>query len=181
MAVLFDDGTKLLAYPTSGGLWIVNGSGGGTPPVGGLIDNILPGHVFAEGSLEADWQWHLDNADNRGGSDLNYIFEPFYAPGAGTLTTFDVAGVGMVAKLVLDVPAVRTQPAFAYDQPGPMVAVWFQHNSVAAPDGHVNQGDYIGTSGDGYGEYPAHLHVHGLIDTGNVATNANRTCFWHFI
>lgn len=184
LMVEMDDGSQLLAVPTGGSLWRVtaNTGGGIDPGDGSLIDNILPGHVFAEGSLLADWQWHLDNANNRGGSDLNYAYgEPIYAPGAGTLSHFDVEDVGQVIKLVLDVPAIRTKPQFAYDQLGPMVAVWFQHTSESAPDGHVNQGDYIGKGGDGYGDYPTHLHVHGLIDTGNVASNANRCCFWNFV
>lgn len=179
ITVIYGGGNKAVAAPAPGGVWFV-GPGGGTPPTG-LTDTLLPGHVFAEGTLYDDWMWHIDNANNRGGNDLNYIFAPFYAPGPGMLSTFDVPGVGMVAKLILDTPAVRTQPQFPFDQPGPMVAVWFQHNSVAAPDGHVNTGDYIGTSGDGYGDYPAHLHVHGLTDTGNVASNTNRTCFWNFL
>ena len=181
-----DDGTLFMGLPSGGNLWLIGGDG--TPPVdppdpvGGLIDNILPGHVFAEGSLFDDWQWHLDNADNRGGNDLNYAYgENIFSPGAGTITHFDVSGVGMVIRLILDVPAVRTKPAFAYDQPGPMVAVWFQHTSASAPDGRVAQGDYIGKGGDGYGDYPTHLHVHGLTDTGGVASNTNRTCFWHFV
>lgn len=179
IAIIYGGGNKDIAYPSAGGYWNVK-PGSVTPPTG-LTDTLLPGHVFAEGSLYDDWMWHINNANNRGGSDLNYIFEPFYAPAPGMLSTFDVGGVGMVAKLILDTPAVRTQPQFPYDQPGPMVAIWFQHNSAAAPDGHVNTGDYIGTSGDGYGDYPAHLHVHGLIDTGNVASNTNRTCFWNFL
>lgn len=185
--VLYDDGTVQIAYPTVlDGNWIVGPVKTVPPPdppdpANPLIDTILPGHRFAEGTLAADWQWHLDNANNRGGSDLNFIFEDVRAPGAGTITAFEVGGVGLVIKLVLDTPAVRTKPAFAYDQHGPMVAIWFQHMSSNMPNGHVNQGDIIGRTGDGWGEYPAHLHIHGLTDTGNVAGNWNRTCFWHFL
>lgn len=184
--VIYDDGTFQFAYPTPLSTdYIVGPVEEVDPPDpepgNGLIDNILPGYVFAEGTLANDWQWHLDNANNRGGNDLNYIFDPVYAPGAGTISNFEVDGVGLVVKLVLDTPAVRTKPAFAYDQPGPMTAIWFQHMSSAAPSGHVAQGAYIGETGDGWGDYPAHLHVHGLIDNGNVAGNWNRCCFWHFV
>lgn len=186
LAVIFDDGSRKLAVPTPGGLWIVQ-SGGGPPDPGAgtLIDNILPGHAFAEGSLADDWQWHLDNnggPHGRGGNDLNYSFgTPFKAPGSGTVTHFDVSGVGMVVKLILDTPAPRTQPAFENDYPGPMLAVWFQHCSGSVGDGHYNQGDVIGTSGDGYGDYPAHLHVHGKQTTDNSSSGVDRTCFWHFV
>lgn len=186
MKVLYDDGTYQIAYPTVvGGLWEVGPFATVDPPDPepgtGLVDNILPGHVFAEGSLAADWQWHLDNADNRGGNDLNYIFQDVFSPGAGTITAFEVGGVGLVVKLVLDTPAQRTKPAFAHEAGDTMVAVWFQHMSSNAPNGHIAQGGLIGRTGDGWGDYPAHLHVHGLTDTGNVASNTNRVCFWHFV
>lgn len=187
MTIIYDDGSRQLAYPTPGGLWLPKRAPVVVPPdpTGDLIDNLEPGHGFAEGTLEADWQWHLDNnggPHGRGGNDLNYAYgTDFYAPGAGTISHFDVSGVGMVVKLILDVPAVRTQPAFENDYPGPMQAIWFQHCSDSAADGHYNQGDYIGKSGDGYGDYPAHLHVHGREDTTDSSSGDGRTCFWHFI
>lgn len=43
LAVLFDDGTRKLAYQSLGGMWVISGTGGGTtpPPTG-------------------DWQWPID-------------------------------------------------------------------------------------------------------------------------
>lgn len=186
--VIYDDASTDLAYPTSGGLWIVKAS---TPPDGGggdgsgLIDTISSGHHITNpgGTVASGWQWHIDNNGGRGGDDWNYSYGTKYkAPGAGTVTHFDVAGVGMVVKLVLDTPAT---PAIHALQPhgdagAPMKAIWFQHGS-AAYDGHCEQGDVIGKSGNGYGAYAAHLHVHGMTDTGDVAGSDNRTCFWDYV
>lgn len=182
LKAIFDDDSYVLLAPTPTGMWVTAASSGGGPTPGtGLIDNISPGHVFAEGDVVTDWQWHVDNASGRGGNDLNFIFEDFYAPGDGTLSHFDVSGVGMVVKLILDTPAVRTKPAYPNDAAGPVLAIWYEHCSASMPDGHYTQGQKIGTSGDGYGTYPAHLHVHGLIDTGDTAGSTNRSCFFNFV
>lgn len=179
IAVVFLDGSIAFAYKTAGtNLYYVSASG--SVPTGDLIDTITPGHTVNNGSVAADWQWHLDNNSNRGGVDLDYNFQTFTAPGAGTVSHFDVSGVGMVVRLILDTPAVRVNPQLTNDQYGPMVAIWFQHCS-ASVDGHAEQGDIIGTSGDGYGDYGAHLHVHGLIDTGISAGSSNRCNFWGFV
>lgn len=182
IAVLYDDGTKAFAYPTTGGLWIVNGTEQ-TPPIEfPIIDNILPGHSITNpgGTIVTAWNWHLANNSNRGGVDLNYNFQDFVAPGSGTVSHFDIAGVGMVVKLVLDEPVPRKMPQLGYDQYGPMTAIWFQHCS-AAVDGHAEQGDVIGTSGNGYGDYGAHLHVHGMINNTNSAPASARCNFWGFV
>lgn len=188
MVCIFDDGTTDVAYNTHNGLWVVN-PGVDSVPVSDIIDNLLPGFYITNpgGTVASGWQWHIDNTTTdggltgRGGDDLSYSYGTnFYAPGAGTVSHFDVSGVGMVVKLILDTPATRTKPQYVSDAVGPMVAIWFEHCS-ASYDGHKNQGDLIGKSGDGYGAYGAHLHVHGLVDTGNVAGTGNRCCFWNFL
>lgn len=187
LAVLFDDGTRRIAYPTTGGLWLIGGIVD-TPPdpgSGTVIDTISPGHTITNpgGTILSGWQWHLNNNGNRGGLDFNYNFQTFTAPADGVVDHFDVSGVGMVVRLTLTTPAVRTGPRLAptqYDQQGPMLSIWFQHCS-AAIDGPAAQGDVIGTSGNGYGAYPEHLHVHGQVNSSTSSTNAVRCHPWGFM
>ena len=172
-----------------GDYWILTNTDAGAvtppppPPKPNIKDTISVGHHITNpgGTVASGWKWHVDNNGHRGGDDWNYDFQTFRAPANGTVTHFDVAGVGMVVKLVLDHPATRSHPeqAAGFDQNGPMKAIWFQHCSHSV-DGHHEQGDIIGTSGDGYGAYAPHLHVHGLTDTGNSAGSTNRCCFWGF-
>lgn len=162
--------------------WDANASGDGT--TGTLVDTISPGHTVTNPghTFASGWAWHVANAAGHGGVDLNYNFQTFTAPGAGTVDHFNVAGVGMIVRLTLDTPAIRVQPQepSGYDAYGPIVAIWFEHCS-AAVDGHHEQGEVIGTSGDGGGLYAPHLHVHGLTDHGNVAGTTNRAQFFSFV
>lgn len=182
-ATIDSSGTVLAHIPDAEYPWAVGGSGS----VGGsLVDTISPGHPVTNpgGTFTSGWTWHVEDGPNPGygGVDLAYNFQEFTAPAAGTVSHFDVAGVGMVVKLVLDTPVTRVLPQepAGYDAEGPIVAVWFEHCS-AAVDGHHYEGEVIGTSGDGYGQYAPHLHVHGLTDTGNVARTNNRSQFFDFI
>ena len=150
---------------------------------GGVTDTIFPGHAVTNpgGTIASGWQWHIDNSPGRGGDDFAYNFETFRAPAAGVVDHFDVAGVGMVVRLTLDQPTARTSPQQPQgDAYGPIFSIWFEHCS-AAIDGPCVEGAIIGTSGDGYGTYPAHLHVHALTDHSSVAGTANRACMWGFL
>lgn len=182
-ATITHDGIVQQAIPDASYPWDANGSGGGGAE-GTLTDTISPGHSVTNpgGTFASGWQWHVTNASGHGGVDLNYNFQDFTAPGAGTVRHFDVAGVGMVVVLQLDTPAQRVLPQepSGHDAYGPITAVWFEHCS-AAVDGHHEEGEVIGTSGDGYGQYAPHLHVHGLTDNGNVAGTTNRAQFFSFV
>ena len=188
LLAIFDDGSRKFAYPTSSGtLWVVGGVyvEPPDPGTGTIIDTISPGHSVTNpgGTILSGWQWHLNNNGNRGGIDWNYNFQTFTAPAAGTVDHFDVSGVGMVVRLTLDTPAVRTGGRISptqYDQEGPMKSIWFQHCS-AAVDGHHEQGEVIGTSGNGYGAYAAHLHVHGQVNDSTASGNGVRCHPWGFM
>lgn len=178
IATIDSNGDVQSEIPTANYPWLAYT--GDTPSE--VVDTLLPGHTITNpgGTIASGWAWHIANNGGRGGVDLNYNFQTFTAPAAGTVSHFNVAGVGMVVKLVLDTPAPRTSPRQpSGDQPGPMTAIWFQHCS-AAVDGHAEEGDVIGTSGDGGGLYSPHLHVHGMIDNGNTASAFNRCNFWGF-
>lgn len=175
LSILMDSGDKVMAYPNNNNdYWTPISNEFNTTP--DLIDTLLPGHSVTNpgGTIAAGWQWHLDNNSNRGGVDLNYNFQDFKAPGKGSVDHFDVSGVGMVVRLTLTTPAVRTKPQLTNDAFGPMTAIWFQHCSDSY-DGSKNQNVAIGKSGDGYGAYGSHLHVHG-VDSGG-----NRCNFWGFV
>lgn len=186
-------GTILLAYPSGSGLWLVpQGVAPPPAPSGNLIDTISSGYSVTNPptapnngtAVSSGWAWHVANNSGRGGVDWNYSYgTAFKAPGAGNVTNFDVTGVGMVIQLILDTPVARTltQEPAGYDQVGPIVAIFFQHCSAAVAPAHYNQNDIIGYSGNGYGQYYSHLHVHGMIDTTHNATNANRCQFWDFL
>jgi hypothetical protein len=181
LLIKFDDGSKSIAYPTPNkGFWTVSNSFTVDPTL--ISDTISPLHSITNpgGTIADGWQWHLDNNSNRGGADFDYNFQTFTAPAAGTVTHFDITGVGMVVKLVLDTPAIRINPQLTTDAYGPMTAIWFQHCS-AAVDGHAEMGDIIGTSGDGYGAYSPHLHVHGMINNTNSSPSTARCNFWGFV
>lgn len=175
-------GHVITTIPDASYPWTANTSGGGSG--GTLVDNISPGHPVTNPghTFASGWAWHVDSTGGYGGVDLAYNFQTFKAPGAGTVDHFDVAGVGMIVRLTLDTPAQRINPQepSGHDAYGPIVAIWFEHCS-AAIDGHHEQGDVIGTSGDGYGQYAPHLHVHGLTDHSKSAGTANRAQFFSFV
>lgn len=180
LVVRTDDDKLFTAYRGTGtNLYFIKGELVAEPK---LVDTISPGHSVTNpgGTVAAGWQWHLDNNGLRGGVDWNYDFQNIKAPGKGTVSHFDVSGVGMVIRLVLDTPAVRKDPQLDNDEFGPMTAIWFQHCSDAN-DGAVDIDDIIGVSGDGYGAYGAHLHVHGMINNGSSAPEGTRCNFWGFV
>jgi len=185
------------AYPTAGGLWIVKSEKSVDPnpdPDPDPTDPTLPGYTITDnlrsddhyvtnpgGTIKSGWDWHIENSGGRGGVDLRYDFEDFKAPASGTVTHFNVPGVGMVVRLKLDHWVSRKHPKYTNEPEGPIKAIWFQHCSASKPNGHYDKGDIIGTSGNGGGLYAPHLHVHGMSDIGSVASASNRLCMWNFI
>lgn len=169
LAVLFDDGTKKLAYPTPGGLWIVNGSGG-TPPVGGLVDYFSPAF-----GISGDWEAHWDYS--RGGTDNPMPNgTPIQAPAAGTLVNYgNTDGAGLKSILIFDttfprkIAASNTLMNGVYretDAGAAPAASWvMQHLQSQSPAGHYNQGDVIGLSNNTGSSTGPHLHHHLLAGT----------------
>lgn len=187
LVVCFDDGSKVLCY-SAGNVWKPVSNVGTGVIITKPIDTILPGHHCnigtGTGTVTESWAYHVATANGRGGVDLNYSYgSTFRAPADGTVNTFDVSGVGMIVQLVLNNSATRTLgPEPSNDSYGPMVAMFFEHCSNGLASGTaVKQNDYIGASGDGYGTYPAHLHVHGMVDLSHTATSSNRCQFWDFL
>lgn len=62
LIVLYDDGTKQLAYPTPNGMWVVGGTGGGPGP--GPGDNLI-------------WPWPIARAN----INMGYPEDGFHTPG----------------------------------------------------------------------------------------------------
>lgn len=178
-ATVDSSGTVQAVIPSAQYPWAVGGSG-----VPDVVDTISPAHTITNpgGTIASAWQWHIDNNGGRGGVDWNYAYgTDFTAPADGVVDHFDVVGVGMVVRLTLNTPAARINPQEPdNDQYGPILSIWFQHCS-AAYDGPASQGDVIGKSGDGYGAFTAHLHVHALTNTSSVAGSTNRANFWGFV
>lgn len=184
-ATVDSSGTVLAHIDDAEYPWAAGGSGSTGPVVqgGGLVDVISPGHTVTNPghTIAAGWAWHMATA-GRGGVDWDYAYgTDIRAMGAGTVDHFNVSGVGMVTRLVLDTPVNRSDPQEpSGDAYGPIKAVWYEHTS-ASYDGHVEAGDIIGKSGDGGGLYQPHLHVHGLTDTGKVAGSGNRSNVFDFL
>lgn len=152
LAILFDDGTKRLAYPTSGGLWLIKSAGESSP---------------------SDWRWPVDYAPgihvsqefdngvvNHTGIDLVYsgiAGKPIYAIADSTvIDSGSTSGNGNIVKLQ------------AFD--GSYYCFYHMQNPTLHSNGDIlSIGDFIGSVGDtGSNVTPAgadHLHF-GTSETG---------------
>ena len=187
LAILMDDGSKMLAYPTTGGLWRVRGAGEiidppVDPPAGGALYN-----PWASYGVTGTWEDHASYS--QGGLDYPLGFgTTLLAPATGTLeagTWTDAAGRRQVLRLnssfARKLPKSGTHMNGAsYEAEGPMVAIVFQHMSEFGNTGAKAQGESMGKSGasasPSAGEYggDVHLHVHGL------DANGARLDIWKF-
>lgn len=176
-------GTVQATIPNAEYPWAVGGSGTTTGPGSEIVDTVLPGHRVTNpgGTVESGWAWHMETA-GRGGVDINYAYgTDLIAPVDGVVDELQIATVGMVTRLTLDNPVYRVgarQPSG--DAEGPIYSIWFQHTSATYP-GRVSRGQVIGKSGDGYGNYQPHLHIHALTDQSTVAGSNNRANFFAFV
>lgn len=181
LVIIMDNGTKVMAYPTGGSLFIVKGSGGTTtpptdPPTGDIYNPWA--------SVNSVWGWEDHVADTgRGGKDYSLAWGTgIKAPAAGTLhttggsgeyTTGIVGSAGKRSILYLDSPVARVTATGSGEAAGPLAAIVFQHQSSFGNNlQHYNMGEVCGYSGDSggnpYSEHGAqtHLHVHGLDSAG---------------
>lgn len=180
LKIIFDDNTVRLAYPTTGGLWIVGHPDGGTggpiipplPPVDGsnspsggppLGNTVI--YPCTEHGVSDTFQIHVNRGSINPGTDYVAAFgSNVWAVASGTVTdaqpNYDGGG-GMTIHIDND--------------DGTGADYLHLHQQNVAGGYHVNQGDLIAVSGgSGYGSehyYGAHLHIsyrpmHGHIYNG---------------
>lgn len=188
LSVNMSDGTKLLAYPTQGGLWFVGGAAV-TPPI-----DPPPG----DGTIYNPWgvgrgapdDWESHQTYSAGGYDWSWgsgVMTNLPAPAAGTLHTsggsgeFTAGAVGSAGNrsiLYLDTAVTRKiaksttlMHGTTYEADGPMVAIVLQHQSTMGNNmQHYAKAEICGISGNtdgtsGGGDW--HVHVHGLDAEGS--------------
>jgi murein DD-endopeptidase MepM/ murein hydrolase activator NlpD len=159
LVAVFDDGTRRVAYPTSGGLWIVSGaplpSGGGTVTSGGTVTGkavIYPTNTTNVSDSFAD---HVARGSVNPGTDYTASYgSPVWAVADGTITDVTNTYSGSGGRMIhIDHTALTTGSDYLHlsDTLGAVVGT------------AVHQGDLIAYSGaSGYGSltyYGAHLHI----------------------
>lgn len=169
LAVLYDDGSRSLAYPSLGGMWIVSGSSGSTPS-GDLID-------WFTGPYGITGTWEDHSSYSQGGTDWGMPFNaPIKAPAAGTVVNYgDTDGAGLKSILIFDSPIPRKIAAsgtlmngtYRETDAGSASAAAFviQHLNSQVSAGHVAQGGTIGYAGNTGSTTGQHLHAHLLAGT----------------
>lgn len=183
LAVLFDDGTRRLAYPTVGGLWLLAAYEDPTPeppePGEGLYN------PWANQAETGSWFNHASYS--AGGVDYDPgDGSPILAPGNGSIyitgnpvgpfeyeaSTTVSGGAGRRTVLMLDQEYTRKQPAESPppEGGGTLKAIVFQHMSSQRAAGPILRGQSLGViGGSGLGSengYAVHIHVHGLNAAG---------------
>jgi murein DD-endopeptidase MepM/ murein hydrolase activator NlpD len=170
LLLLYNDGTRQLAYPMSDGLWTMKptlGTGGGgdggtgTPP-GGPYSVIYP---TATHSVSDSYQDHVDRGSVNPGTDYTAPYgSDVWAVSAGVVTDADDSYGGSGGKTI----HIDHDDGNGSD---------YLHNSVirCSVGQHVNQGDLIASSGaSGYGDlhyYGAHCHISYRTTQGHAYTN----------
>lgn len=180
IAVLFDDGTRQLAYPTQGGLWMIGtpstrggdtgGTGPYTPP-GGPYAVIFP---CAEHRVSDTFQDHVNRGSVNPGTDYIAAWgSQVWSVADGIVTDGNNADISGSGGRVMHI-----------DHDDGSGADYLHLSSIDIAVGtHVLQGAPIAHSGaSGFGSehyYGAHLHIsyrpnhnHGYGGTGNIDFDA---------
>lgn len=174
--VLFDDGTSQLAYPTPlARNWVVAPAGSVTPPESPLIDYAFDDWGI---SFEGDWEWH--SSYSRGGTDYPMgMNTPIKAPASGTLVNYgNTDAAGLKSILIFDTPVARVTPASSTLMNGvyretdagaaPAASYVIQHLNSQVAEGHYNQGEVIGYSGNTAGSSTGQIHLHAHLLAGTT-------------
>lgn len=184
LALFYNDGTRKLAYPTTGDVWLVRNGGTTPPPPGdGLVDQWTS--IYG---VTGDWEDH--QSYSRGGTDWPVPFrQPLLAPCPGTIQNYpNIDGAGLKTMLVFDESYPRKLPAsptlmngvYVENGTAPAVAMMFQHldEQTLANGTHVNTGDPMCLAGDTGQTTGQHLHAH-LLAAPDVG--ADRLDFMKFV
>lgn len=179
-AVLMDDGTKLLAYPTTGSLWIINGTPGTPPP-----DPVDPGHgsgtviyPCAEHRVSDSFADHMNRVPPSVNPGTDYI-APYgsdvWAVAAGTVTDVTRTNTGSGGRMIhIDHTALGTGSDYLH-----------LSNPLVNVGDTVSQGQLIAKSGaSGFGSdygYGAHLHISYRTVLGHAYTNFHSIDFDAYI
>jgi murein DD-endopeptidase MepM/ murein hydrolase activator NlpD len=183
IAVMYDDGSKQLAYPTAGGLWIVNGSytgGGGTGGTGGTGG---PGtgttviYPCAEHNVSDSFADHVARGSVNPGTDYTASYgSDVWAVADGVVTDVTNTYSGSGGRMIhIDHTALNTGSDYLHlsDTLGRTVGET------------VTQGELIAKSGaSGYGSdhyYGAHLHISYRTVFGHAYTNFDSIDFDAYI
>lgn len=182
LVVLFDDNTRKLAYPTSGGLWIVTGSagpvdpgdGGGGPGSGTTL--IYPTEQHTVVDFDGSFVGHesRDPPSVNPGSDYAplSIGHDVWAVADGVVTDSDNSNAGSGGRTVhIDHPALGTGSDYLH----------LSDATIVSAGQTVTQGQVIAKSGaSGFGSdngYGAHLHISYRTVMGHAYTNFNSVDF----
>lgn len=172
IAVLFDDGTKKLAYPTTGDLWIISGAGGG--PVPGAGEFVWPfslDAVSSEYGPREGGAGSFHEGIDFGGGAVGGVGTPIPAVGDGVLSEAYYHGafgnLAIIDHGVLDsgtLAGKRVKSLYAHmDTSSPL--------SIDAPT--VAGTTVVGPIGNTGGSFGAHLHleIHVMEPGGNIVWN----------
>lgn len=180
LAVSFDDGTRQLAYPTGGGLWIISGAGGSDSgpggPGGGPYAVIFP---CAEHRISDSFAAHVARHSVNPGTDYIASYgSQVWAVAAGVVTDVTTTIDGSGGRMV------------HIDHTDGTSADYLHLSTIEVANGDsITQGQPIahsgasgGTGAPGSGSdhfYGAHLHIsystihkHGYGGTGNIDFDA---------
>lgn len=191
IAVIYDDGSRALAYPTQGGFWFVTEPGATEPPVdpppaSGVLKDYWIG---AWGWISGTWEDHASYS--RGGTDYPAgMDDVIRTPAAGTLVNFgNDDAAGLKSMVVFDKPYPRKTAAsntlmngvYRENTTAPAVAVMLQHLNRQLPEGWYGQGAIVAHAGNTAGPGSTgdtHLHAH-LLAAASVG--ADRLDFRKFL
>jgi murein DD-endopeptidase MepM/ murein hydrolase activator NlpD len=175
LAVFMDDGTKQLAYATTGDFWRITG-GSSTPPTdpggggpgGGVTAVIFP---CAEHRVSDTFQDHIARGSVNPGTDYIAAYgSDFWSVADGTVTDIDTSNDGSGGRMI----HVDHNDGTGID--------YLHLSEIGVSVGQVvKQGDPMGKTGaSGFNSdhgYGAHLHVSYRTVTGHAYTNFHSVDF----
>lgn len=180
IAVLFDDGSRLLAVPTGSSLYIVSATGGVTPPDPGHGIVIYPTIQHTVVDFDGSFVGHQSRTPPSVNPGSDYaplaIGSDVYAVADGVVTDSDNSNAGSGGRTVhIDHTALGTGSDYLHLSDATIVTVGQL----------VTQGQVIAKSGaSGFGSdngYGAHLHISYRTVLGHAYTDFNSIDFDAYI